>query len=618
MYFDAATTIHFYHDSWNIVTHTNIISLTPHLQSIERLLNKTTNLCNRINVTSLFDCTDIATSTQILLESNYAKSSSLYHLLSHNITTSSNINRSKRSIEFGGEILKFFFGTLDADDARKYDDAIETCQKNEHEIFHLMKENIHIVKSSINTFNSTISRLNANEIKINTQLDHMNRALARVSQINEQLAYMSRVNNLVNVIESSLLAASNYLDSILNAILFSKTNILHPSVLSPFTLYHELLKNINKFNRNLDFPLPVTMQNIHTIIDISKLTSYYFNQKLVFVLSIPLVYPEKYTVYKTLPLPIPHETQNPNTFSLIHPTSSFMAISDDKLHYALFNDLNTCTIVTSEYSICPLSTVYSSINNPCCETRLFTEASKSLPKECDSKLIYGDVDIWHVLNNNKWIFVQSKMCHLTVKCDNDIEEHPVFGTGILKLTDDCIGYSKTIRLLPSTSKDVLISNNMHSDFNIIEDDCCKKEKFNNSLPLLTPIAISNINLDSLKYASHKLDSLEDDLDNLQQESHLVRYGTYYSSVTLSLVGIVILYVIFKCCKLCNFNKKRSASGCCIQIFNQCNNKSKSKTRTSISNNIEISESSEDEKRSVKSLPIFKSQISDSSRNIYNH
>ncbi|XP_063635018.1 uncharacterized protein LOC134805693 [Cydia splendana] len=453
LYFDPSTTIRFYRDSWNVVTHINIISLDPHLKNIERLLNETTTICNKINLTSLFDCNDIATSTQILLESNFAKSSSLSHLLSHNTTVNTKL---KRSIELGGKILKFFFGTLDADDARKYDSAIESSQKNEHEIFHLMKENMHIVKSSINAFNSTISKLNSNEIKINLQLEHMTQAISQVTKVNEQLTYMSRVNNLVNVIESSLLTISNYLDSILNAILFSKANILHPSILSPMTLYHELTANNKNANTNSNFPVPVTIENIHSIIDISKLTSYYFNKKMVFVLSILLTYPERYVVYKSLPLPVPHEIENPNTFSLIHPTSSYIAISDNKMHYTLLDDLNICTTVNSEYSICPLLTIYSSISNPCCETRLFTEIPKSLPKECDSKLIFGDVDIWHVLNNNKWIFVQSKPCHLTVKCNDNIEDYSVSGTGILKLTDDCVGFSKTIKLLPSMSKDVSI------------------------------------------------------------------------------------------------------------------------------------------------------------------
>jgi hypothetical protein len=582
-----------------VVTHINIISLNPHLKTIERLLNETTTICNKINLTSLFDCTDISTSTQILLQSNFAKSISLSHLLSQNTT----INKFKRSIEVGGTILKFFFGTLDADDARKYDSAIESSQKNEHEIFHLMKENIHIVKSSINAFNSSISKINSNEIKINTQLEHMSQAISQVTKVNEQLTYMSRVNNLVNVIESSLLTISNYLDSILNAILFSKANILHPSILSPTMLYHELTKNNKNSNKNSDFPVPVTIENIHTIIDISKLTSYYFNKKMVFVLSIPLTYPERYTVYKSLPLPVPHEIENPNTFSLIHPTSSYIAISDNKLHYTLLDDLSICTTVSSEYSICPLLTIYSSISNPCCETRLFTEVSKSLPKECDSKLIFGEVDIWHVLNNNKWIFVQSKPCHLTIQCNDNIEDYSVSGTGVLKLTDDCVGFSKTIKLLPSMSKYVSVRNNLFSEFNILKDDCCKKERFNHTLPLMTPITLSKINLDSLKYASHKLDNLENDLDNLQQQSHFIKYGNYYSSVTLSLICFVILYFLIKCIKhfWCYSNKhRRSASSCCTQIFGNYQKNPKSLP----SNSIEMTgKQSKNDEISVKSLPI---------------
>lgn len=89
----------------------------------------------------------------------------------------------------------------------------------------------------------------------------MSQAISQVTKVNEQLTYMSRVNNLVNVIENSLLTISDYLNSILNAILFSKANILHPSILSPTMLYQYLstqkiyIKNLIKTQ---DFPVPVT------------------------------------------------------------------------------------------------------------------------------------------------------------------------------------------------------------------------------------------------------------------------------------------------------------------------------------------------------------------------
>ncbi|KAH9633112.1 hypothetical protein HF086_006777 [Spodoptera exigua] len=435
-----------------------------------KLIVKSSLLCSKIEPEEYSNCRDIFNSIEVLLETNYVKAHSLSHIISKDTA-----NRFKRALEFGGEILKFFFGTLDAEDARNYDAAIDACEKNDNEIFRLMKDNIHIVKSSINSFNSTITKLNQNEVKLNSQINKLNQILSLVTTNNDKVLLLTKLNNLVNIVEGSLLTISNFLDTIVNAILFSKANILHPSILSPSKLFHELSLRSSSINNKLDFPVPLTLDNIHTIIDVSKLISYYYNNRIFFILQIPLIYPIKYVVYKIIPLPTPHDNTKPNTFALITPSKSYIALTDDRLHYSLFDNLQQCSNVNNEHMICPLGSVYSSITNPCCETKLLTEVNLSLPSECNSKLIYGDVDIWQTLNNNKWIYVQSKLNKLTVQCDkSDMKDHPIIGTGILKLTDDCVAFSKTIRLEPSVSTNFVITDQLKVDFDITQDDCCKR------------------------------------------------------------------------------------------------------------------------------------------------
>lgn len=522
--------------------------------------------------------------------------------LAHLINNNQSPNKVKRSLEFGGEILKFFFGTLDADDARKYDAAIESCRKSETELYNLFKDNIHIIKSTINNFNSTIYKLNQNELRLNTQINNMNGILSQITQTDNILLHISKINNLLNIIESSLLAISNLLDTTVNAILFSKVNVLHPSVISPTNLYNELIKHINQMNKRLDFPLQLNIHNINSLIDVSKLSSYYYNNKIVFSLQIPLITPDKFTVYKNIPLPTPHDESHIQTFALIQPSNSYTALSDDRIHYTMFNNLDDCKFINNNYSICELPTIISSINNPNCESKLLTEVVISLPSECNAKLLFGQIDIWHKLKNNRWIYVQSNINKLTIKCNDDITEHSIIGTGIVKLTENCIGYSKTIQLLPTSTYQFSIKSAINISFDITKDDCYKREIFNKSLPHLTPITLSKVNLDSLKYANHQLDNLEFELNNLQKESHFIKYGSYYSTFTYILIVLLFLFLAyksFKCFRNCSNNSRY-----CVQIFNQCNNKKSSKHNSKITNSIEMTDvsTSEEEINSIKSLP----------------
>lgn len=482
-----------------------------------------------------------------------------------------------------------------------------------------MKENIHIVKSTISSFNSTISKLNQNEIKLNSQINKLNEVLSQVTDNNNNLVYLGKLNNFVNIIEGSLLTTSNFLDSIINSILFAKVNILHPSVLSPMNLFKELSKRSNSLNKRLDFPVPLSIENIHTLVDVSNLISYFYNNRIVFVIQIPLVSLNKFDVYKTIPLPTPHDRINPSTFALITPTKPYIALTADKLYYTFLDDIRHCPKISNDNSICPLESIYSTLANPSCETKLLTEVTLTLPSECNSKLIYGLIDIWQKLENNKWIFVQSKTNKLTIKCNEQLKDYSISGTGILTLDEQCIGYSKTIQLTPSTSVSTQINNQFKIDFSITEDDCCDKEIVNKTVSLLSPVSLTNIDLDSLKYSYRKLDNLEQNINKAHEQTHFVKYGNYYSTATILTLTMIFLYLAYKLYS-CLKGRKNSSS-CCIQIFNQCNTKRLVNTESKIHNSIELTDISEEDNKSTKSLPenisFYKSKLRSYDSNLSN-
>jgi hypothetical protein len=601
LYFDPIMNIHFYNDYWKVITYIDILTIEPHLLNIENSVKKTLDTCIHSNLNDFIHCKDLISPIEVLLQTSFIKFNSLSHIISVDSP-----HRYKRSLEFGGEILKFFFGTLDADDARKYDSAIDACQQSETELFKLIKENIHIVKSTINSFNSTITRLNKNEFRLNNQINSLNEMISQTTKNNNQLLYISKINNLVNIIQGSLLTISNFVDSILNAILFAKSNVLHPSIITPTNLLKELSKHNHLMNNRIDFPVPLNIETIHTIIDIAKLTAYYYNKKIVFVIQIPLISPIKYSVYKLIPLPTPPNHNNSDSFILVYPTKPYLAITDDRLNYALLDSIRDCPKINNDYSICQLTTISSSNSNPSCETRLLTEVVLFLPKECNSKLLYGQIDIWHKLHNNEWIYVQSKTNKLTVKCNDNIKDYSIVGTGLLKLTPDCIGYCKTLQFLPSTVSTFTYKNELVIDFDITQDNCCKEEIVNKTIPLLSPLSLNNIDLESLDHASHRLDGLEKEINKFQQESHFVKYAHYYSGFTYFLIIIIMIFIIYKTYTYMCQGNSRNKSLCCIQIFNQCNTKKSIQRNTRFENSIEMSEISSDD------------AISSSNRNLSNN
>lgn len=92
-----------------------------------------------------------------------------------------------------------------------------------------------------------------------------------------------------------------------------------------------------------------------------------------------------------------------------------MAVPDYRLSYALLDSLSECNNVNNNYVIYyTLPSKLFTINNPSCEIKLSIEVVQSLPEECDSKIVYGNI-IWQNLNDGRFAYVQSVANKLTIK-----------------------------------------------------------------------------------------------------------------------------------------------------------------------------------------------------------
>lgn len=603
IYYDKLLDVKFYNDHWNIITYLDVSHIQPHLNTLDFMLERVSGLCNSLaSSQTQIDCVNILTSLRTLYISNVRKFSSVSYLI-----LGQQNRRTKRGlIDAGGSILKTLFGTLDSGDAEKFNDAINEVQSDENKLAHLMKDNIHVIKSTITTFNSTISRVKENEIRLNHNLNIIEKSFEQISNSNEKLEIKTRLNSMANAIESIMMTLSFDIDDINNAILFSKLNILHPTVLNPYQLYTELEQNKNKLPKHCDLPVSLSLQNVHELIDISRLISYYQFNKVVIILKIPLVIPQTYNLYNTVPFPVPYDISKPDTFALIIPNKSYLAITSDRMFYSHINNLDKCKVVENKCFVCPLESVMSTIANPICETVLLTEIVGKLPNICEFKLLRGLIDIFYKLSNNKWIYVQSEpgKCHFI--CENEITGYDeiILGTGLLTLPKNCKAFYKTLQFTPS---DVIITNFTYeiSKFNIIRDDCCEMSKINKTLPKIPLVKLTNINdMDSLIHASVYLDQFEKELSDLEKPSHFVKYSTHYISLTYVITFIICMFVLYKSRKILRC-KQGSKDGYCIQIFNQCRNKKEvtsSHNVTPYLNKIHSSSDSEEE-ISVRSLPV---------------
>lgn len=71
--------------------------------------------------------------------------------------------------------------------------------------------------------------------------------------------------------------------------MFCSQNILHPAVLAPEQLYKEIIDNYRYLLVDLKLPISLALGNVHSLMNISRVTCYSLENKIVFVLRISLV-----------------------------------------------------------------------------------------------------------------------------------------------------------------------------------------------------------------------------------------------------------------------------------------------------------------------------------------
>lgn len=515
----------------------DISHFSSHIENIREALIKTRYLCNQTRITEIdAECRNMLQPLAVRYSDVVKEFESISHLID---------NRSRRSAWIGGigTILKQIFGTLDENDALRYDEAIESLQKDEKQIVSLLEENILVTKSVLSTFNNTIKQIENNEAILAGAIDKLSINIRNISETTNGLHILTSVNEIFDSLEAAILVLSFQLEDITNAILFSSQNVLHPSIMTPKQLYGEFVDHYRHLPSHLELPVNLDINSVHVLLGISKLICYYLNNKIVFVLQVPLVSITEYMFYHVIALPTPYDNNAPNKFSFITPQNKYIAMTKDKSHYCNLDSLDKCKTISFGSYICEIPNIYATDAKRSCESELLAKVISEKPEQCISKFVLGKMDLWKPLVNNRWIYIQSEPSKVSITCsDSVLLELDVLGAGILTIPQGCTGYCKSTTFIPKYSLYNITSPTRHlSDFNLIDDTCCNITKFDDFAGNVSPISLQNIDLDEFfSQNSMKIDSLLNKAHAIDTVPHFTKYGTHYSATTTIIVCIVLV------------------------------------------------------------------------------
>lgn len=482
-----------------------------------------------------------------------------------------NSSRQKRELIDGlSSLLKYLIGTPDAKDAKHYDECIDLLEKQELDLSKLMQKQIQIISSTTKNFNGTIHKIVYDEQIINENILKLNQYLNSSEKLIFDMKVSEQISTISIQILESVTSLENEINEVLTSILFAKSNIIHPSIISLKELYQELLlSNYARSNKNLI--IPVTIHNIHTILDSSTLSAYVYSDRLIYILDFPLVNNEPFTLYHIFSIPIQHH--NSSLYTTILPEHKYLATNPNGQEYISTSSLKNCKKYTTGRSICTDFVVYESATRPICEQQILFSVSKSIPKTCTVSTFAAIINTFQALDNNRWLYIITNETQSVLQCNSNVTHHKLQGIGILTLKEDCKLHTGFSTL--SASK--RIDKNFTYPITVPDirtEDCFEETKLMPTADL-HPIPINELPLDSLNTLKHQLDKHKEEITKFQNKTFSQHHQVGLSWITIMsgiAMFLTLLYLIKKYCfrrpfQLCNQHENQRDG--CVQIFNNC-------------------------------------------------
>lgn len=357
----------------------NLKTFEEKLELITLSQKQTENLCSKHEFLETIACKTSLVLLNQIIPNLYRKDQTLKQLTNRQ-------HRVKRAwFNIIGSAFKTVFGTLNEDDAKIYNDAINHVSHDEHNLAHLLKKQIQVVKTTLTNFNHTINNLNDNRDLLNANLQKIAHFTANIQNHSYSIEFQQTIEENFELLMLLTAELEHELSTLINTILFAKTNTLHPIVMTPQQLIMELSKTIPYIKSSNIYPFSLSNENANKFMDIVEVKYHYSEKRIVYVISIPLVDNMKYSLYNLVPLPILHPVNK--HFLFILPSIKYLAVSEIRNTYTTFNNINKCKYLDDMEIMCiPEEPIYIMQSRRICETELLT-ANQKVDVPCDTRVL---------------------------------------------------------------------------------------------------------------------------------------------------------------------------------------------------------------------------------------
>lgn len=411
--------------TWKMIIYVDLTNAIGASLRIQNEIDATIEQCN--NTSQICNSQrQLATLTNKLRQVEY--------YLNHIQELSGETRIRRAPLEFIGQISKILFGTLTTEDAYYINAAIMHVENKTNDLAALLINQTTATRTRFGElYNATL--------KIRTQLTQLNQHVQnKINNLGNQIVRNKiqwEFEHIIESIDMAILEHEIDLNIIIDAILFGKQGLIHPRMISP----RDLMKNSMTIKEQIphaEFPVLINEQEMNNLIKMSNLRIVYSDNRLIYILHIPLLTPGTYKIYKPIPLPARQEFDS-NKYAIVTTDVKNIGLNEDADSFYEFyeGELKECTAL-KDTIVCPAIFPLKKIRQtPSCNIELLLNRKIEVNR-CEIIIKELKDTYWKALTTpGNWIYSTVRKERIRVECRNYDKQFDIENSGIITIQQGC-------------------------------------------------------------------------------------------------------------------------------------------------------------------------------------
>lgn len=391
--------------NWNVLAYLHFDTLRKEFVSIQLNFSTAKSICYN-KLTDRVGCRNIVSHLERRIMLLQQRNSLVFHP-----------HRAKRAtLDFIGNIASDLFGVMGPRFGETYANDMKQLAKNEEIVKALLANHTSILESTLNI-------LKHDENELEKQAHHFDVLTAQVQSLQDLVEAEQSLNDALLYLTQIINEYERQQTAIIQVVSDSRRDLINHNVLTFQQIEKQVDTMVKQVGTKYIVPGGVDVYSL------SKITPYLVGNQYVFKISIPLLRPRVYKMYRIVPVPI----KSGNKFLWIETKHKKLVASADRQKFHFADDLITSECNTfREALVCEEPNLWFMADAADCVWNVFNENSL---EKCEFKRSPQKNEFIET-GNNGIIFVCINKIRIAVMCNDTVAHDYLVGEGVLR-TQGC-------------------------------------------------------------------------------------------------------------------------------------------------------------------------------------